>query len=99
MGYTIHGELKDYPLLFFVPNEPGPRQPDGLWLSSGDVLTLHCSSVDEDFRLFVDEVKGSATPSNPLFGGPPYNVRTNISGGAAGFFGTLYSSSVDSTVP
>jgi hypothetical protein len=98
-GMYQNGELNNFPLLFFVPNAPSPRQPDGLWFSAGDVITIHSSNVDEDFRFFVDEVKSSDSPSNPLFGGPPYNVRTNISGGAVGFFGTLCSAPTDVTVP
>jgi hypothetical protein len=98
-GMYQNGELNNFPLLFFVPAEPNPRSPDGLWFAAGDVITLHCSNIDEDFRRFIDEVQSSGAPSNPLFGGPPYNVRTNISGGAIGFFGTIYSRPVRATVP
>ena len=92
--------LLGFPLGTF-PSEPRPnpqRDSVDVWFTPGDKVTLLYSSVDADFEKFISEIQSSGS-SNPMFGGPPYNPRTNISGGAIGFFGSLYSASTDAVVP
>jgi hypothetical protein len=55
-------------------------------LRPGDTVTLRMSRLTEDYAYFIWEAVGEAGYSNPLFGGPPANVKGNISNGAMGFF-------------
>jgi hypothetical protein len=82
------------------PSEPDPEEKEPHnWLKPGDRVTLLLSTVDEDFFFFISEVQRSNQITNPFFGGPPYNLRTNISGGAMGYFGSLCSLRSSSVVP
>lgn len=77
-----------------------PNEEDtNVWFAPGDVVSLYLSHVDKDFLSFVFESQQSGSNSNPFFGTPPFNMRTNISGGAIGYFGSLYSTEVHATVP
>jgi hypothetical protein len=63
----------------------------------GDTVTLKMSSITEDYYRFVFELQDQTFQfRNPLFSGPPANVRTNIPN-AHGFFAT-YSSVYSSTI-
>ncbi len=87
------GKINGFPLSVF-PGAPDEENPDRTYFSPGSEVTIYLSNVDADLMRFIAEVQSSGSPENPLFGGPPHNVRTNISGGngrAMGFFGSLYS--------
>ena len=90
------GRFEEFPLGIFPGEEP-EDDPGRVWFTQGDEVTLHLSVVEMDFMRFVSEAQSSGG-SNPLFGGPPYNIRTNISGGAIGFFGSVYSTPISSVV-
>jgi hypothetical protein len=69
-------------------------------VNAGDWVTLVVSNVDEGFFNFISDAQAAESKStNPLFGGPPYNMRTNISGGAIGYFGSLCSTRISASVP
>lgn len=55
-------------------------------LEAGDVITLELNSIGRDFAGFLWEAQSELMGSNPLFSGPPANVKGNISNGAIGFF-------------
>jgi hypothetical protein len=78
--------------------DPESREENN-WVKPGDEVTLLISNVDEDFFYFISETRQSNGASNPFFGGPPYNARTNISGGAVGYFGSLCPMRVSAVVP
>ena len=87
------GKIDGFPISIFS-GESGEEDSERISLRSGDEITLRLSNVDADLMRFIAEVQSSGSGENPLFGGPPHNVRTNISGGngrAVGFFGSLYS--------
>lgn len=73
-------------VLFFQEEEINP----------GDIFTLVLSNITSEYADFVTEVQTEIQGSNPLFSGPPANVTSNISNGAAGFF-TAYPSAHTST--
>jgi hypothetical protein len=58
-------------------------------LLQGDTVTLRMSRITEEYAYFIWEAVGEAGYSNPLFGGPPANVKGNISNGAMGFFSAI----------
>jgi hypothetical protein len=47
-------------------------------LQSGDLITLEMSGITEDYKDFVDEASTEFWGRNPLFGGQPSNIRTNV---------------------
>jgi hypothetical protein len=57
---------------------------------AGDIITFEINAITEEFYKFVIEAGTEASPGNPLFSGPPANIRSNISNGGLGFF-TAYS--------
>lgn len=90
--------IDDFPLGIF-PGEDNEEEEDDFWFESGDYVRLLLSDVEMGFMRFVSEVQSSGGGANPMFGGPPYNMRTNISNGALGWFGSLCSLSLEATVP
>jgi hypothetical protein len=66
-------------------------------VNPGDTVTLRMSSITEDYYRFILEVQDQTFRfRNPLFSGPPANVRTNVKN-AHGYFAT-YSITYSSTV-
>lgn len=63
-------------VLFFNENQ----------LSPGDEFTLVMSNITKGYAAFVSELQTEIQPKQPLFSGPPANVSSNISNGAAGWF-------------
>jgi hypothetical protein len=56
-----------------------------------DTVVVSTSSISEDYYRYLTEAQTELAPKNPLFSGPPANVRSNISNGAIGYF-AVYSS-------
>lgn len=52
----------------------------------GDTITLEMASITEEYANFIWDVQDESGYNNPLFSGPPANIRGNISNGAIGFF-------------
>ena len=59
---------------------------DGELLAVGDTITLAMSAVTEDYFNFYSELRSGSGFSNPLFAGPPANIRSNIEVGGLGYF-------------
>jgi hypothetical protein len=59
-------------------------------LQKGDTVTVEVNSIGKDYFNFLTEAQAELRGSNPLFSGPPANVKGNIDNGAIGFF-TAYS--------
>jgi hypothetical protein len=55
-------------------------------LNSGDTVTVEVNSIGEAYANFILEAQAEERGSNPLFSGPPANVKGNINNGAVGFF-------------
>ncbi len=66
-------------------------------LKAGDTITVEMNSIGADYANFIWEAQSEVRGSNPLFSGPPANVKGNISNGAIGFF-AAYSVKRSSTV-
>jgi hypothetical protein len=56
----------------------------------GDTVTFELNAITEDYFKFIYEVQTETQGQNPLFSGPPSNIRSNISNGGLGYF-TAYS--------
>ncbi|RPH28086.1 MAG: DUF4249 domain-containing protein [Bacteroidales bacterium] len=50
------------------------------------IVTIDICGITKDYFLFLTEAQTMARPQNPMFSGPPANIRTNISNGAVGYF-------------
>lgn len=66
-------------------------------LVPGDIFTLVLSNITKGYASFVSEVQTEIQPNNPIFGGPPANVKSNINNEAAGYF-TAFPSAFTSAV-
>lgn len=64
----------------------------------GDTITLRMGGITKNYYNFLIELMDQTFEyRNPLFSGPPANIRSNISNGGLGFF-TAYSTSYSSTI-
>lgn len=77
-------------LFFGIPigfmSDDDPRES----LVPGDTVTLELNSIEQAYYDFVLDAQLEIYGNNPLFSGPPANVRSNISNGGKGVF-TAYS--------
>jgi hypothetical protein len=55
-------------------------------LKVGDTVSVEMNSIGADYANFIWEAQSEVRGSNPLFSGPPANVKGNINNGAIGFF-------------
>jgi hypothetical protein len=55
-------------------------------LKEGDTITAEVNSIGKEYASFIWDAQSELFGSNPLFSGPPANVKGNISNGAIGFF-------------
>lgn len=56
----------------------------------GDTITFEMNGINEEYYDFLIEAQTESFGSNPLFSGPPANIKSNITNDALGFF-TAYS--------
>jgi len=59
-------------------------------LVEGDTVTFELNSIDQNYYNFVVDAQLEIFGNNPLFSGPPANVRSNVKEGGQGVF-TAYS--------
>lgn len=59
-------------------------------LRPGDTITAEVNSIEKEYFNFLVEAQTELFGSNPLFSGPPANVKGNMNNGAVGYF-TAYS--------
>jgi hypothetical protein len=55
-------------------------------LNTGDMVTIELNCISRPYARFIFDAQAELMGSNPLFSGPPANVKGNISNGAIGFF-------------
>ena len=59
---------------------------DGNLVKPGDTITTVMSALTADYFNFISELRSESGFSNPLFSGPPANVRSNLNPGGLGYF-------------
>jgi hypothetical protein len=69
----------------------------GEGLHQGDTVTVEVNNIGKDYYNFLVEAQTELFGSNPLFSGPPANVKRNINNGGVGFF-AAYSTTRSSAV-
>ncbi|MDR1097634.1 MAG: DUF4249 domain-containing protein [Tannerella sp.] len=63
------------------------KDNDDVYMASpGDRIRLQTMNIEEGYYKFINQCTSEMRGENPMFGGPPSNIITNISNGAAGFF-------------
>jgi hypothetical protein len=55
-------------------------------VKAGDTITAEVDVIEKEFADFIRGARFNLSGSNPLFSGPPSNVKGNINNGAIGFF-------------
>jgi len=55
---------------------------------TGDTIMMEIAGITEEYYKFVMAVQIETGYKNPLFSGPPANIKGNISNGAIGYFAT-----------
>jgi hypothetical protein len=55
-------------------------------LNTGDTIMVEMNSIGREYAEFLYDAQSEIMGSNPLFSGPPANVKGNINNGAIGFF-------------
>jgi len=55
-------------------------------LNAGDTVTVEVNSIGKGYANFIWEAQAELRGTNPLFSGPPANVKGNITNGAVGYF-------------
>ncbi len=62
---------------YYLDQEP-PDEGKGEVLHVGDKVTLNINAISKEYATFIDNVRTEVRGANPIFGGPPANVETNI---------------------
>jgi hypothetical protein len=68
-------------------------------LVHGDVVTVEVNNIGKEYANFLWEAQAELRGSNPLFSGPPANVKGNISNGAFGFFAAYSATRSNAVTP
>lgn len=71
------------------------RSDEGL--RAGDTVTVEVNSVGKEYYNFLLEAQTELRGSNPLFSGPPANIKGNINNGGFGYF-SAYSATRSYTI-
>jgi hypothetical protein len=60
---------------------------DAVYMASpGDRIRLQTMNIEKGYFQFIEQCTSEMYGENPMFGGPPSNITTNISNGAVGYF-------------
>ncbi|PKP52282.1 MAG: hypothetical protein CVT92_09755 [Bacteroidetes bacterium HGW-Bacteroidetes-1] len=68
-------------------------------VNTGDTITLLMSAISSDYYDFFVELRTEAGQGNPLFSGPPANIRSNILEGGLGYFAANITKKASIIVP
>ena len=95
-SYSLNDQLEDYfvqsddlingsyiyglPVGFLDDEEPHEA------VRPGDTITLEIHSIPEEFYTFILESQNEIFGNNPLFSGPPANIKSNLDNQALGLF-------------
>lgn len=73
------------------------QENPGEALFQGDTVTVEVNGITKEYAAFVSSAQSELFGSNPLFSGPPANLKSNVSNGAMGFF-TAHSATRSSAI-
>ena len=99
----INGRYINGVACYYLNQDPNDEDSGGEILHLGDKVTLNINAISKEYATYVGNVRSEIRGSNPIFGGPPANVGTNIrcinppNGGAVSGFFTAFPSRYAST--
>ena len=76
-------------------NDSEERRKESVYLQSGDLVEVETCLITKGYYNFIIQCMNEKNGENPMFGGPPSNIISNISNGGIGYF-TAYPSSSQS---
>ena len=65
----------------------------------GDRIRLHILNIEKGYYQFISHCMREKYGENPIFGGPPSNIHTNLSNGAVGYFSSYCIEEKETVVP
>ncbi len=74
----INGMYIDGVACYYLDQDPEDEEDNGEILHAGDKVTLNINAISKEYATFIDNVRTEIRGYNPIFGGPPANVETNI---------------------
>jgi len=63
---------------YYLNQNPDAEERTDEILHIGDKVTLNINAISKEYTTFIGDVQSEIRGSNPIFGGPPANVGTNI---------------------
>jgi hypothetical protein len=63
---------------YYLNQNPDHEGRTGEILRIGDKVTLNINAISKEYAIYIGQVQSQIRGSNPIFGGPPANVGTNI---------------------
>ena len=62
---------------YYLDQNPDSESPKEI-LRIGDIVTLNINAISQEYATFISNAQSEIRGSNPIFGGPPANVPSNI---------------------
>lgn len=85
---------------FTDANVTDKNEGDNVYMvSPGDRIRLRTMNIEKGYYEFINQCTSEMYGENPMFGGPPSNIITNISNGAAGFFTGYCMHEIETQIP
>jgi hypothetical protein len=75
------------------------NRQESIYLKTGDKLDVKMSLVTKEYFEFIRQSVTELRRKNPMFGGPPSNIITNISNGGRGIFSGYCTTTISVIVP
>jgi hypothetical protein len=88
-GTYIYG----LPVGFLIDDDPREAA------KPGDTITFELNAIDQSYFDFLADAQLEIAGNNPLFSGPPANIRTNIENGAQGVFAAYSIQRISVVIP
>ena len=74
----FNGQYMNGIACYYLNQNPDQEGRTGEILHIGDKVTLNINAISKEYATFIGNVQSEIRGSNPIFGGPPANVETNI---------------------
>ena len=76
-NFFFRGQYMDGIACYYLNQNPDSEYRNEI-LSIGDTVTLNINAISQEYATFISNAQAEIRGSNPIFGGPPANVPTNI---------------------
>ena len=76
-NFYIRGQYMNGVACYYLEQDPNGDNTDEI-LHAGDTVTLNINAISHEYATFINNAQSEIRGSNPIFGGPPANVLSNI---------------------